>query len=92
MSAAKHTPGPWTVVPGSHTRIGVLILTEQPMYAGAVRGAEIGRVRNIADARLIAAAPDLYALAQAVARRTATGISDQELIGLARAALAKVSP
>lgn len=51
---ARHTPGPWRINPG----------------AGEVRGADwnviVADVASDADARLIAAAPDLFALANAV--------------------------
>lgn len=58
MSGAKHTPGPWSVSPYSSI-VGIAISGGGYVVAG-VRG---DREFSEANARLIAAAPDLLALA-----------------------------
>jgi hypothetical protein len=53
MSDSKHTPGPWHWNP-------------RDPYGVVADGDELCRVREPADARLIAAAPDLLAAAKAM--------------------------
>lgn len=80
-----HTPGPWTLTTDERNT----------MFVHDAKGSLIFNTRRasmVGNARLIAAAPDLYNLAQAVATRTSTGIGNQELMRMARAALAKVTP
>ena len=73
--SAKHTPGPWHVAEHDH---GIVVCTDSAKKSqyGASRYAAIGGFnRNdqeqlaeaLANARLIAAAPDLYNIAERVA-------------------------
>lgn len=97
-----HTPGPWAVVEHDHA---ICIQTESPSKTkyDAARYAAIGGFdRNDraqleearANARLIAAAPDLLeALRSAVNDADAWGLADDECdwLPLARAAIAKAT-
>lgn len=75
----KHTPGPWTL-----DRNSVLIPIESHSWAEAYAGTP-------ANARLIAAAPDLYkALALAVRQNEHDMLMTGEELRQCRAALAKV--
>ncbi len=56
MSAAKHTPGPWEAQMPSRHKISVVTPDERELYIGCVPLAEAE-----ANARLIAAAPELLA-------------------------------
>ncbi len=72
MSAAKHTPGPWNAVP-STCETGWLIgprETNGPDYVADVHKLTHGRSDedSEANARLIAAAPDLLAACEALAK------------------------
>ena len=108
MSAApKFTAGPWMVgkIEGAHEITGVYI--SQP-YEGRMEGGRIAKcfgnclvttdAEVLANASLIAAAPDLYAALEVIANAgTVGGVSAGERKGIARvaviarAALAKVS-
>jgi hypothetical protein len=97
MSAAKHTPGPWKTGNDfvSADRDG---RAERLFFiAPLIRRDSDAWVEERANARLIAAAPDLYeALARIADMRDRDGnaieMHRDELRGIARAALAKVSP
>jgi hypothetical protein len=64
---SKHTPAPWAIDAPDDRRSPVRITTAAPIFEGATLPAEIARVTRIhgpcgnyvANARLIAAAPDL---------------------------------
>lgn len=56
----KHTPGPWTLQTRSSYKYGVFVKAEDQIIAG-VGGMEFTPNTNLANARLIAAAPDLLA-------------------------------
>lgn len=63
MSEYKHTTGPWRIEEGVYyacIRTDAGVIADMRFVGGAVR--------NMADARLIAAAPELLALAERVAR------------------------
>jgi len=101
---AKHTPGPWTVQELERNRNGYQGWhTYCVRHASNVHLATIGHVdrygceRNAANARLIAAAPDLLAaLAKLLALAEAEGIgseweASEAAVGTARAAVAKAT-
>lgn len=90
MSA--HTPGPWRVGDAGHTVFG-------PRKPDATLPVIIAqRLDSIANARLIAAAPELLAALTALANREWSGEEKSwrtealEMRDFARAALAKVAP
>lgn len=80
----KHTPGPWKSTESPHATPGSVFLINNPDGA-------IGEVRrNEADARLIAAAPDLLAAAEAAVQILVYGFVDpQEAVDLLERAIAK---
>lgn len=56
---AKHTPGPWAVAPDpEYPEEAFSVYTDQP---GHINAEIAGRICDAANARLIAAAPALYA-------------------------------
>lgn len=65
MSDAKHTPGPWRVFDNFGERICIHNADD---YGIGEAWNFNGRPENIANARLIAAAPDLLAVAQILDR------------------------
>lgn len=86
----SHTPGPWRLVEisGPQPSNGAIV------QRGDVQGVQIA---PLADARLIAAAPDLLAVAESVAEIVgqlgADACSDfPALVAQARAAIAKAHP
>lgn len=93
----KHTPGPWTV-----TEVGP---APRYMIAGAATSVAMtyGQSGQQADARLIAAAPELLAALQAIADAEGDATADRadvrdgwrlahaKLCGYARAAIAKIN-
>ena len=89
MTMNKHTPGPWVITiesrfaPDGYTRVGT---PDDGMPVAIVPSAD--------DARLIAAAPDLYeALAGLLGDRTNPGLHrmEQDQIDAARTALSRAS-
>lgn len=65
MSETKHTPGPWSV---AETQEGTLIKSDvEPGYFARIQGACAGAhgKQGAANARLIAAAPELLAACKA---------------------------
>jgi len=90
VSAPKSTPGPWEVVPAPENGGWLLLIRSQTFLdVCTVDGAETDGL-NEANARLIAAAPDLYEIVERyVARDGASGEVDTELHRDARAVLAK---
>lgn len=70
MSEVKHTPGPWNVDPATDGRSKGFIRCDKKI-AGAIRGIAVARVSETgigfseaqANAKLIAAAPDLLGIA-----------------------------
>ena len=86
---AGHTPGPWKVFEpiARGEDLDVEIYSDEQEYIGAV-GIERGINNAMANARLIAAAPDLLAFAEA----TAHTFGADTMIGKeARAAIAKAT-
>lgn len=89
MSAPKHTPGPWQM---RSQRIQRAATVEAPGRTPicVTTGVE-SKVTHEANARLIAAAPDLLAALEAVAEFWAGGDVPPELDAQMRAALAKAT-
>jgi hypothetical protein len=86
MSAGQHTPGPWTLNPARSTRVDLI---------DNAKGEAVGEIiwvdtRKPADARLIAAAPDLLEALERILRDVpCDGLDEWE--GQARAAIAKAT-
>jgi len=68
LSAGKHTPGPWRHAPLSNTILGADNSEVVELPPGADPEAEVWWEKDRANARLIAAAPDLLASQQATLR------------------------
>lgn len=93
--STKHTPGPWsvvnehdevTVIAGEHISHGFKVRYEIARDVGGHRGDEY------ANARLIAAAPDLLEAIQALLRKVECGTALHcDLCDAARAAIAKAT-
>lgn len=92
-----HTPGPWRIAENDMTRAGLQILTEEGVWVISRFGYDDEQTltenleRARADARLIAAAPELLAALRLISA------SEQSMAGLSRmergaiiAAIAKV--
>lgn len=96
----KHTPGPWEAIDSKH---GLLVRTESPSKTkyGASRYAAIGGFESgdkdqyeeaKANARLIAAAPELFeALKWMIQRADEGGYPDGRCLKEARLAIAKAT-
>ena len=90
MNTAQHTPGPWTMDRGTP----LVVMDRRGAYVAQCDGisATIGSTEEmIANANLIAAAPDLLAALKAIVGECDGGTHDGGTIGmnLARAAIAK---
>jgi hypothetical protein len=79
---STHTPGPWILEQGVSSNV---VLIDSKITNGAV--GEIVDCRNSADARLIAAAPDLLEFAKEWLERQ--GTDENYMVMRARAAIAK---
>lgn len=77
---SQHTPGPWTTTTMHENSVGP---GPYPLYA---HGEVIGWTSSLGDARLIAAAPEMLALIQGVAKEW----PDVAEAMTARALLAKI--
>lgn len=88
---AGHTPAPWhiqTNLNGSFTIVGERHAGEHAPIIGGISGAALHDPRHIANLSLIAAAPELLAVAEAALN--VSGKRTQEALkALARAAIAK---
>jgi hypothetical protein len=91
---AKHTPGTWTAF-GTIAKCGLDVVAECPMELGGVYAIDTAK----ANARLIAAAPELYEALRDMVESSqppalaAEGIArapSRAVLSIARAALAKV--
>lgn len=96
MSETKHTSGPWRTeseVDGRHHVVAIMAdaAAEHPLIAQALHG--LGRVSKetaLANARLIAAAPELLAACQAAEANLSPMYSREHLVmKLLRDAIAK---
>tara|TARA_R110000868_G_scaffold26537_4_gene102052 strand:- start:104 stop:403 length:300 start_codon:yes stop_codon:yes gene_type:complete len=93
----KHTPGPWTIFDGAHPGIdggGLSIVVygkeDEPLYG--VQGWNAGEA--LANARLIAAAPDLLEALQqlgGILVEAPPSFSDSPAVKKARIAIAKAT-
>lgn len=92
MSAAKHTPGPWTVAAPSIHRVYPHVVAQNGVIVCNVKSSS-NRPQARHDARLIAAAPELLeALQNLVDRSGSAGlICGPALIKDARDAIAKAT-
>jgi hypothetical protein len=90
--SAKHTPGPWMVGgdrPGDSSAMALMIYCDDSLGSRVADCSESGhgipREQDYANARLIAAAPDLLALARQYASEcgecNGTGNSGNEVLG-----------
>ena len=95
MSEVKYTPGPWTI--GRSADNTPLVMVPTPTSEGSGFGVacvnRIPRMGSVggdmdANARLIAASPDLLAVAQMVLE-TASDTTPPDLLAAATAAIAK---
>jgi hypothetical protein len=96
MSAAKHTPGPWAACgdyPYGMTTVCDYRGGKGPYTPVAICGQGIDRPQDERDAnaRLIAAAPELLAALETVANSIAMGMTHNEVQAFARAAIAKAT-
>ena len=93
MSVTKHTPGPWTHIPGGFTIKAPSDHHSFQLIASLSTGMKT-RSEVEANARLIAAAPDLLEALQTIAGYlddTAACNSDKAMASTARAAIAKAT-
>ena len=97
MSEAKHTPGPWQIADENNNSCGVLLGIEHNLVACLDRQCSntwkivIGRDEMLANARLIAAAPDLLEALEWVMDRLVDKHEDDIAAQKARAAIAKAT-
>lgn len=86
MSEVKHTPGPWLIAENSPTFVYALDSVGHNEFDLNVQGRGQFRERHIANARLIAAAPDLLEALKGV-----VAVADRKTdeFDRARAAIAK---
>jgi hypothetical protein len=87
---SKHSPTPWTVVPllsGSENHRGYRIASGNDWYLADVRPGDEDGLRGAANARLIAAAPELLQFAKNVRDSLATGapLHTEALAAIAKA-------
>lgn len=89
---AKFTPGPWEFIVGHASDDATVIMSERDEYIGL---AGLNNERAAANARLIAAAPDLLESLQAACRDADYGLEDGDSFPpwyeTARAAIAKAT-
>lgn len=86
MTNATHTPGPWVLSLNSVKALGWMIGSPS---ADNGPGTHIGNVYNVADARLIAAAPDLLAALESAEDVLAETDMHLSTLHKVRAAIAK---
>lgn len=92
---ANHTPGPWETLggPGFATEIGAMLNTPDAVIVADTRLMPYDPTpRQLADARLIAAAPDLLAALERAVETLAQfgwGVETEVAIRTGRAAIAK---
>ena len=85
---SKHTPGPW-IFEERKTAFDILA-PESVYYVAEYLGVDCGVIDNMADARLIAAAPDLLeALENLLKVHEGEGGTQYNSADMARAAIAK---
>lgn len=88
---SKHTPGPWALMPGNPLQVTDMLGHPDPLYLAEINGNN--KAQAAADARLIAAAPDLLeALQHLLTDAIALDLRDSAFSGVlieARAAIAK---
>lgn len=90
----QHTPGPWVVVHQFNVAAGRRMIASTATISGNIQTGDALVAENEANACLIAAAPDLLAVARQVVENSAATcdrmwVSDAELADMARLAIAK---
>ena len=95
MSAAKHTPGPWAIDDHQAGDCYAYVIPESGSILGAICRVDLpldSYGQGLADARLMAAAPDLLAALKALLERYVLAIGNEGIECLiARAAIAKAT-
>ena len=98
IEAMKHTPGPWVVDPAVRQGFTVYAPKEGFIVGTQDEEGRFGAIESKANARLIAAAPDLLEALQDVCARllyrgvsTNAGHPDRTALEVARAAIAKAT-
>jgi len=76
MENMKHTPGPWRLNAGNETEIMSARRNVARAHCGAMTGIRVDEAE--ANARLIAAAPDLLAACEALLQSVAYAIAAQD--------------
>lgn len=90
MTGTKHTPGPWVIDESRHGKRGpvhtLMVVAEKGGMPGLIVNQRTVEPQDWANARLIAAAPDLFEALKGVLR-----VADRDTVEFdaARAALAK---
>ena len=86
----EHTPGPWMVRLTDHD-IDVIQTAPGPGYIAAVKNWSLGQhhSESLANARLIAAAPDLHRVVEAVSARFLNSCDPLGVVALAAIAKAR---
>lgn len=102
MDDPQHTPGPWTIEYPMGDDQHVIVQANKPTYewsfiATVTSDEQDGKSRippaqSLANARLIAAAPDLLAACKCVCGMLGTAYDLPRALSLVRAAIAKASP
>ena len=91
---AKHTPGPWTVTPTLTGTLSINKTENVPIATVGGAGWHLGKETAEANARLIAAAPDLLAALEEIAAADSGAvewhINDVWVGRIARTAIAKI--
>ena len=85
---STHTPGPWTLETKSSYKYGAFVKAERKIIAG-VGGMNFTPDTNLANARLISAAPDLLIALETLTEMVADGDWTTVELNEARAAIAK---
>lgn len=86
----KHTPGPWTILPGNENWLDGVVISDSD--SDSIATVHWGMHDAVANARLIAAAPDLFEACVAIAN-LADGQGRMNLLevsGMVRKVIAKV--
>ena len=98
---SKHTPGPWNIAGDGQTESSCRIIDDENRFVLRLEGMDYGRDEDQANARLIAAAPDLLAALHELAEIGEGGVIERRETGkptwsaleavatIARAAIAK---
>lgn len=98
---AQFTPGPWIWNPEGDETVVEIPINDEPQQFSVLGHSTVASDEDYANARLISAAPDLYAALDSIAKLAECGLhpdpdhAEADLAAIAaqaRAALAKVTP